>query len=120
MPHMLLIIEPLGQREARGPVAGEAVYERMLQFGADLQARGLLLASSSLKAPAQGGARLQVRGGRTELIDGPFAEAKEMVGGFFLLGCESREEALAIAAQCPAAEWATVEVRETGPCFVGS
>jgi hypothetical protein len=58
-----------------------------------------------------------VRGGRPQDVDGPFAEAKEMVGGFFLLDCRSREEALAIAAQCPAAEWATVEVRALAPCY---
>lgn len=51
------------------------------------------------------------------MVDGPFAEAKEMVGGIFLLDCKTREEALAIAAQCPAAEWATIEVRALGPCF---
>ena len=60
---------------------------------------------------------MQVRQGRRTLIDGPFAEAKEMVGGYFLLTCQSREEAIAIAAECPAAQWATVEVREFGPCF---
>lgn len=41
MPRMLLIIEPAGQRRERGREAGQAVYERMLQFSADLQARGL-------------------------------------------------------------------------------
>jgi hypothetical protein len=51
------------------------------------------------------------------VLDGPFAEAKEMVGGFFLLDCATREEAVAIARECPAAEWATVEVRATGPCY---
>jgi hypothetical protein len=51
------------------------------------------------------------------VIDGPFAEAKEMVGGFFLVDCETREEAVAIAAQCPAAQWCTVEVRALGPCY---
>jgi hypothetical protein len=61
--------------------------------------------------------RVQVRDGRPSLTDGPFAEAKEMVGGYFLLTCKTREEAVAIAAECPAAQWATVEVREFGPCF---
>jgi hypothetical protein len=51
------------------------------------------------------------------VLDGPFAEAKEMVGGFFLLDCKTREEAVAIAQRCPAAEWATVEVRATAPCY---
>jgi hypothetical protein len=50
-------------------------------------------------------------------MDGPFAETKETIGGFFLLTCETREQAIAIAAECPAAKWATVEVRELGPCF---
>jgi hypothetical protein len=50
-------------------------------------------------------------------VDGPFAEAKEMVGGFFLLGCGTRDEAIAIAAECPAAEWCTVEVRAVAPCY---
>jgi hypothetical protein len=58
-----------------------------------------------------------VRGGRSSVMDGPFTEAREMIGGFFLLDCASKEEALAIARECPAAEWASVEVRETGPCF---
>jgi hypothetical protein len=60
---------------------------------------------------------VQVRGGKRSMVDGPFSESKEMVGGYFLLACESKAEAVAIAAQCPAAEWATVEVREFGPCF---
>jgi hypothetical protein len=60
---------------------------------------------------------LQVRAGRARVVDGPFAEAKEMVGGFFLVDVPTRQEALAIASECPAAEWATVEVRETGPCY---
>ena len=61
--------------------------------------------------------RLQVREGQTRLTDGPFAETKEMVGGFFLIDCATRDEAIAIARDCPAAEWATVEVRELAPCY---
>ena len=52
------------------------------------------------------------------LVDGPFAEAREMVGGFFLIDVATREEALAIARRCPAVAWATVEVRECAPCHV--
>jgi hypothetical protein len=51
------------------------------------------------------------------VLDGPFTEAKELIGGFFLLDCDTREQALAFANACPAAEWATIEVRETGPCY---
>ena len=49
--------------------------------------------------------------------DGPFSESKEMVGGYFLLNCATKAEAIAIAGECPAAQWATVEVRGFGPCF---
>jgi hypothetical protein len=41
-----------------------------------------------------------------------------MVGGFFLLDCRTREQAIAIAGECPAIEWGTVEVREVGPCYL--
>ncbi|RYF43749.1 MAG: dehydrogenase [Comamonadaceae bacterium] len=117
MPYMLLIHEPQGQRRTRSQAEGEAVYERMLQFGRDLRARGVLVASESLATPDSNTARVQVSGGKPLVLDGPFAEAKEMVGGFFLVNCATREEAVAIAAGCPAAEWATVEVRSLGPCF---
>ena len=116
MAYMLLIHEPTGQRLTRTEVEGRAVYERMLRFGADLKARGLLLAAESL-ASQDDAAQVQVRGGRPQVLDGPFSEAKEMVGGFFLVDCATREEALAIAGRCPAAEWATIEVRSLGPCF---
>ena len=93
-----------------------ALLRRMLRWGDGLRERGLLLASESLASQAEA-ARVQVRDGKSQIIDGPFSEAKEMVGGFFLLSCETRQEALAIAATCPAAEWATVEVRSLAPCF---
>ncbi len=114
MSYMLLIVEPLGQRAERGLPAGEQLYQRMLEFTADLQDRGLLEASNSL---ATGARRLTKRAGQVQVVDGPFAEAKEMIGGFFLLNVSTRAEALAIAATCPAAEWAAVEVRGVGPCF---
>jgi hypothetical protein len=116
MSYMLLIVEPVGQRRERTEDEGRALYDSMLKFSADLKARGLLTVSQSLRSDAEA-VRVQVRQGKRTLIDGPFAEAKEMVGGYFLLTCKTREEAVAIAAECPAAQWATVEVREFGPCF---
>jgi hypothetical protein len=116
MSYMLLIVEPAGQRAERTVAEGEALYDRMLEFSADLKSRGLLKISQSLRTDSDG-VRVQVRNGKSSMRDGPFAETKEMVGGFFLLECDTREQAVAIAAECPAAEWATVEVRELGPCF---
>ncbi len=116
MSYMLLIVEPLGQRVERGLEAGKQVYAEMLRFAEGLKARGVLRGVESLASDAKG-VRVQVRDGRPSLVDGPFTEAKEMVGGFFLLDCATRDEAVAIAAACPAAAWATVEVREVGPCW---
>jgi hypothetical protein len=114
MSYMLLIVEPQGQRMTRRAQEGLGLYQRMLDYTESLKARGVLRASDSLRSAA---ARLSVRAGRQSVIDGPFAESKELVGGFFLLDCGTREQALRLAAECPAAEWATIEVREVGPCY---
>lgn len=116
MAYMLLVMEPTDQRRERGEVDGRAAYDRMLQFGEELRSRGLLLGSESLRSHAQA-ARVAVRGGRPQVVDGPFAEAKEMVGGYFLIDCATFEEAVEWAARCPAAQWCTVEVRALAPCY---
>ncbi|HTP70608.1 MAG TPA: YciI family protein [Burkholderiaceae bacterium] len=116
MAYMLLMIEPTEQRATRTHEQGQAVYARMQRFGDELKAQGLLLGVESLASLNQA-SRVQVRDGRARVVDGPFAEAKEMVGGFFLVDCDTRDEALAIAKRCPAAEWCTVEVRSLAPCF---
>jgi hypothetical protein len=116
MAYMLLVVEKVGDRAARPEIEGAALYERMLRFSESLKARGLLTMSQSLKTDADG-TRVTKQGEKSLLRDGPFAEAKEMIGGFFLLTCATREQAIDIARECPAAEWATIEVRELGPCF---
>ena len=116
MAYMLLILEDPTQRATRSEAEGHAVYDRMVKFAGDLESRGVLLGVQSLQSQREA-ARVKVNSGRAQVLDGPFAEAKEMVGGFFLIDCKTRDEALTIASQCPAAEWATVEVRETGPCY---
>lgn len=116
MAYLLLIVEPTGQRIERGLEGGRQAFAAMQRFAEGLQARGILQGVNSL-ASTDGAARLQVRDGRRVVIDGPFAETKEMVGGYFLLDVATRDEALAIAAECPAAQWCTVEVRRVAPCF---
>ncbi len=116
MPYLLLILEPRGQREACSDVEAHARYAEMVAFGESLG--GKRLASESLR-PDRHGVRVQVQHDKPVLRDGPFAEAKEMIGGFFLLDCASRDEALALAQRCPAARFASVEVRECAPCYEG-
>jgi hypothetical protein len=116
MAYVLLVVEKSGDRAARSEREGGALYGRMLRFSENLKQRGLLIMSQSLKTDADG-VRVTKQGEKSLLRDGPFAEAKEMIGGFFLLTCNSREQAIDVARECPAAEWATIEVRELGPCF---
>jgi len=116
MAYMLLIIEPPEQRGSRTEAEGREAYARMQRFAEALRAEGKLRATESLASLA-GAVRVQSRQGKAQLIDGPFAEAKEMVGGFFLIDCDSLDEAVDIAGRCPAAEWATVEVRALAPCY---
>ena len=118
MSYALLIIEDPAQRPTRSRTEGEALYAEMTAFGASLQEKGQLKAAESLGSH-EGAQRVRSGPpGRTQITDGPFAEAKEMIGGFFLLQNVNRDEAVAFAHQCPAAQWATVEVRALAPCFM--
>ena len=115
MSYMLLIMEQAERRKRRAPGQGLAEREAMLKFQQSLKTRGIHLGSESLRSLADG-ARVEARNGKGKPVDGPFAEAKEIIGGFFHLDVATREEALAIARECPASEYAAVEVREVGPC----
>jgi hypothetical protein len=114
MSYMLLIVEPFGQRRARSPDQGRGAYQRMVDYSTKLKTKGILIGTNSLR---EASVRLNVSGGKPRVTDGPFTESKEFIGGYFLLACGSREEALELAGECPAAEWATIEVREVGPCY---
>jgi len=117
MAYMMLIIEDPGER-LRPPIEERRErYRTMVAFADDLATKGKLKIAQALALPDQGGVRIRNRGQGPAMIDGPFAEAKEIVGGFFYLDCDTREEALAIAAGCPAVDWASVEVRKVANCF---
>ena len=76
----------------------------------DLRARGIWLIGDQL-APPRRGRTVRVRDGRRSVMDGPFAETKEAVGGFDLLECDSLEQAIEIAASHPLAAVGAIEVR---------
>lgn len=115
MSYLLLITESAEKHRSRADESGSGAYDRMLEYADDLRTRGLLIACDALK-PDNEGVRLEIRGGKRSLIDGPFSESKEIIGGFFLIDCQTKAQAIEIASECPAAAWATIEVREVGIC----
>jgi len=91
----------------------EQVQERLeafMSFQADLEERGKLVTLQRLQ-PTGTATKVQKRGGGLVVADGPFAETREQIAGFYVLECADLDEALEIAARNPAAEFGTVEVR---------
>jgi hypothetical protein len=92
------------------PDPTEAREEESFPWLDDVQARGIWVTGDQL-APPRRARSVRVRDGKTIVTDGPFAETKEVVGGFDIIECGSLEEAVEIAAGHPAADGGTIEVR---------
>lgn len=111
MRFMLMVI-PKGY-ETAGPGAmpsPEAVAKRM-EYNRSLQKAGVLLALDGLLPPSTG-ARVTYAGGNATVTDGPFAEAKEVIGGYWILQVRSREEAIEWAKRAPLSDNEIMEVRQ--------
>ncbi|HEX4009846.1 MAG TPA: YciI family protein [Solirubrobacteraceae bacterium] len=87
----------------------EAIAE-MSKFNDELTRAGVLLGLDGLRPPSDG-ARVAFAGGKPTVTDGPFAEAKEVIGGYWLIQARSRDEAVAWASRCPAKDGDVIEVR---------
>jgi hypothetical protein len=83
----------------------------MIAFDSVLKGEGKYLESSQLGADPPP-ARIDARRGAPLVTDGPFAESKELAGGYYLVEAASRDEAIALAVRCPHATWGRMEVRE--------
>jgi hypothetical protein len=83
----------------------------MARYNAFLAQAGVLLALDGLHPPSMG-ARVSFPGGRAKVTDGPFAEAKEVLGGYWMIEVKSKEEAIEWASRCPASENEVIEVRQ--------
>lgn len=83
----------------------------MGKYNEELTKAGVLLTLDGLQSPAKG-ARVSFAGGKAAVTDGPFAEAKEMVGGYWMIEAKSKEEAVELASRCPAADGDVIEVRQ--------
>ena len=85
--------------------------EKMMKFNEELANAGALISLDGLTPPAKG-ARVSFPGGKPVVTDGPFAESKEVVGGYWIIRANSREEAIEWATKVPAAEGDVIEVRQ--------
>src|ERR1700685_1138959 len=88
----------------------EKCYQESTQLAHDLAASGHFIASAPLQ-PTASAASLRVREGKRLITEGPFAETREQLGGYYLINAKDRDEALSIAARIPGARAGTVEVR---------
>ena len=116
MRFMMLMIPRVYQGE-EGRQAGAAyapsaeMVERMMEYNEGLAKAGALIALDGLRSPVNG-ARVSFSKGKTSVTDGPFTESKEVLGGYWMIDVESREEAVAWARRCPAEDGDVVEVRQ--------
>lgn len=92
--------DPSAPRKPDAPPPDEKLIAAYMKFNEDMHKAGVLVASEGLN-PAGKGARVGISGGKRVVLDGPFTESKELVGGFYLIEVQSREEAIAWALRCP-------------------
>lgn len=110
MRFMMLMIPNISEEEYGAGPSAEDVGE-MTQYNESLAKAGVLLALDGLH-PSSKGARVSLSGGKPKVTDGPFAEAKELVGGYWVIQASSKEEAVEWASRCPLTGDAIIEVRQ--------
>lgn len=111
MRFMMLMI-PKGYESASPGTAPDAkAVEAMMKYNEELQKAGVLLALDGLHPPSMG-TRVSFAGGKPTATDGPFAEAKEVIGGYWMIDVRSKEEAVQWAKRCPGSANEVIEVRQ--------
>ena len=107
MKYMLLIY--MGE-QAISDGERQQCYKDSTQLAHDLHAAGQFISANPLQ-PVASATSIRVREGKRLVTDGPFAETREQLGGYFLVEANDLDEAIAIASRIPAAKWGTVEIR---------
>ncbi len=107
---MLMIPRNYGAAEP-GTMPDAKAVAAMMKYNESLQRAGVLLALDGLHPPSMG-ARVTFAGGKPKTTDGPFAGAKEVIGGYWIIQVKSKDEAKEWASRCPAAETDTIEIRQ--------
>ena len=111
MRFMMLVI-PKGYEKAAPETMPDAKrVTEMMKYNESLQKAGVLLSLDGLQ-PLSAGARITYAGGKPKVIDGPFTEAKEIVGGYWMIQAKSKEEAVEWARRCPGSENEVIEIRQ--------
>jgi hypothetical protein len=111
MRFMMLMIPKGYEQAAPGTVPDAKAVEAMMKYNESLQKAGVLLALDGLHPPSMG-ARVTFSGGKPRVTDGPFSEAKEVLGGYWMIQVKSKEEAIEWAKRCPGGENEMIEIRQ--------
>jgi hypothetical protein len=111
MRFMMIMIPKDYETAKAGWVPNFKEMEKMGKYNEDLGKAGILLALDGLTPPATMSARVTFKGGKSKVTDGPFPEAKEVIGGYWIIQVKSREEALEWASRIPGNDGETVEIR---------
>jgi hypothetical protein len=110
MKYLCLIYENEREWESKSPAESEAIMGEYFTFTEDIQKNGKYLAGEALQ-PTATATTVRVRNGKVSATDGPFAETKEQLGGYYLIEAKDLNDAIQVAAKIPSARWGTVEVR---------
>jgi hypothetical protein len=110
MRYMLLIYADETTEANMSPQEQETYMGRYFAFTEEVRGRGLFDSGDPLH-PTHMATSVRIRDGHTLATDGPFAETKEQLGGFYILNCKDLDEAIEMAAKIPAAEHGTIEIR---------
>src|SRR5450755_4307119 len=111
MRFMMLMIPKGYETAAPGTMPPADAVAAMMKYNEALKAAGVLITLDGLHPPSAG-ARVSFAGGKPMVTDGPFTEAKEVLGGYWMIDVKSREEAIEWAKRCPGSPNATIEVRQ--------
>ena len=113
MQYLILIYGDESRFAQMGDQAMQQMYAAFMQYNKDLAAAGVLRGGAELK-PTSTATTVRVRDGKTTLTDGPFAETKEALGGYYVIDVPTLDDATRWAARCPAAGSGSIEVRPLG------
>jgi len=111
MRFMMLMIPKGYEQAAPGTMPDAKSVAAMMKYNKELQEAGVLLALDGLHPPSTG-ARVSFAGGKPRVTDGPFPEANEVVGGYWMIQVRSRDEAIEWAKRCPGGPNETIEIRQ--------